>query len=114
MERTPAEHGGRCVKTPKSLGIVWVCVCCYVAHRDGEDEGCDHCGYEPLSKIGDCEVTTGMAYDEHESECLHKTLGWDVPGAYECDCERRSFSQSPCEGCGNHLGGERNALTLWQ
>jgi hypothetical protein len=111
------------------IGTIWVCVCCYLSHANGEccsndDHGGD--GIEPLSAIEPgYNVTIGMGWEDHTDECLthivrelqdkFPDMEWpDVPDDYECDCEQNTFSRSRCEGCGSYLHGERHALTLWK
>jgi hypothetical protein len=31
----------------------------------------------------------------------------------ECECEQTTFSWSPCDVCGSHLGGAREAVVFW-
>ncbi len=93
-----------------SLGTVWVCDCCLFA-REGDGDGCDGnggCQGEPWKSIADGHsVTFGMFSEEHA--CGRE----DGATVEECDCERRTFSWSSCEGCGSGLGGSRHAYTLW-
>ena len=35
-------------------------------------------------------------------------------GESECDCERWGFSSRVCDGCGSHLAGAREALSIAQ
>lgn len=102
----------------KSYGTIWVCVCCVLTHANGEccaDDQHGGDGIVPLSSIGDgFHVASGMARDEHEDECLHRTMGDDAPSDYECDCGTCTFSTSQCEGCGSWLHGERHAVTLFK
>jgi hypothetical protein len=121
------DRSGRTLRvTPDRLMLVngtrptvalWVCVCCFIAHVNGD--GCP-CGDDeeqhPAGLMGEfegMEVTTGMLYSEHESDCLFRTMGGDTPGNYECECETINFSHSPCDGCGTHLYGERHAVGGW-
>lgn len=70
-------------------------------------------------------VAVGMTWRDHADDCLTHVIHdlgerfpdveWpDVPGDYECDCEKDSFSRSQCEGCGSCLHGERHAMTLFK
>lgn len=118
------------------LGLVWVCRCCMLAHCNGECCA-DHEGPEPLSTMAhnfgwsiavdstgvtapfrQYTWTAGLLPDEHADDCLIKVYGdrqhSDVPGDYECECDRRTFSRSSCDGCGIREEGERYALTLWR
>lgn len=102
----------------ENYGTIWVCQDCMLHEANGECGGChsDH-GHdrEPLSAIGDdFHVAMGMAYAEHEEDCLFRTQGDDAPDSYECECERNTFSTSQCEGCGSYLHGERHAMTLFK
>lgn len=87
---------------------LWVCIDCMLTQANGEcNPDPDR---EPLSLIDDGdEITLGMMFEEHADGC---TIADRAPD-YECDCERREFSQSSCDGCGSHLHGERHAMTLW-
>lgn len=63
-----------------------VCVCCMLAHANGECCAEDH-DYEPLSKIP---ATADLSM---------KDESWD-------------FDTSDCDGCGSPLHGERHAMFL--
>lgn len=95
---------------------VWVCEDCLLHHANGECDTCfsegGHGDSRPLSLLSD-RATLGMAREEHSEDCLFHTMGSDVPGDYECDCEQTIFSKSPCEGCGSFLYGARYAMTEW-
>lgn len=101
----------------EALGAIWVCTTCYLAHNGmlEDDDSETAPDREPLSIVGDdVDITAGLLYSEHDSDCLRRSLEGDAPGDYECECERREFSWSSCEGCGSSLGGSRYALTLWK
>lgn len=93
------------------LRTIWVCQCCMLSHANGEccaedSHGGD--GMHPLSLIGAAEsVTMGLLAEEHQDECTEEDR------EEGCECDRRTFSWSSCEGCGSALGGDRYALTLW-
>lgn len=97
--------------------VIWVCTCCMFREALGECCADDiHAGdsREPLSAIGPGDsVTLGMGWQEHHEQCEAYTTKGTPASDYECDCERRPFSWSACEGCGSRLGGERHAMTLW-
>lgn len=97
--------------TDTIIGTIWVCVDCLLTHANGEcGESPDR---EPLSLIGDgYSVTLGMLVEEHDDLCRVGYIG--DSDTYECECDRREFSRSGCEGCGSNLDGERHALTLWE
>lgn len=112
----------------KSYGLIWVCACCMYSHANGEccaDDQHGGDGIEPLSSIGlPFTVSMGMGWEDHDDECLTHIINdlkarfpdvdWpDVPGDYECECEKNTFSRSQCEGCGSWLHGKRYAFTLW-
>jgi hypothetical protein len=79
---------------------------------DSDSHGGDN--REPLSAIeAPYSVSLGMAREEHAEDCLFRTEGDNAPGDYECECERNTYSTSPCKGCGSYLHGERHAMTLW-
>jgi hypothetical protein len=102
---------------PENYGTIWVCVCCMLAHANGEccdneQHGGD--GHEPLSAIeAPFTVAMGMAYEEHAEDCETRIQN-GAPDNYECDCERNTYSTSRCEGCGSYLHGERQAMTLFK
>ena len=93
---------------------MWVCQCCMLSHANGEccaddEHGGD--GIAPWSEVNylaGYTVTMGMLDEEHE---CHDDNGTRPD---ECDCERREFSKSRCDGCGSWLHGSRYAFTLWQ
>jgi len=89
--------------------VHWVCVDCYFTHHGVfEVDAHGTPDREPLSLIDEAaEVTAGMVFDEHE---CGRENGEEID---ECDCERIEFSSSSCDGCGSHLAGSREALTVW-
>jgi hypothetical protein len=96
---------------------LWVCIDCYLDHHGLRDED-DPPRDDTLSLIDDgAEVSTGLVADEHEADCpvwLGDPNRPDVPVAgAECECERRDFTWTACQGCGSTLGGSREALTVW-
>lgn len=96
-------------ETAKHTATLWVCVDCYMAHHGLLET---EMGYEPThAPLGllepDSDVTAGLMWAEHECD----RASWD--DGDECSCEHQTFSWSPCEGCGSHLGGSREALTTW-
>lgn len=90
----------------------WVCTCCLFAHAADGCDDCDHDGFEPLSEIpATADASLGLRSEDHADDCLRRTGDRDsVPDDYECDCDRREFSQSSCDGCGKDLHGTREAL----
>lgn len=90
-------------------GTIWVCTCCALEHANGEccpdeDHGGD--GVAPWSAVDDrYRVYMGLSREEHDEGC--------VPDD-ECDCERREFSSSSCDGCGSYLAGSRYAFGLYR
>lgn len=97
-------------------GTLWVCQCCMLAEANGEccadnEHGGD--GIAPWSDVDFARfaVWMGLAYSEHEDGCVLRETG-ERPNDYECDCERREFSSSRCEGCGSWLAGYRHAFGL--
>lgn len=97
----------------RSLGNIWLCVDCTMAHANGEydpDRSADL--PEPLSAIGEAySVTLGLLAVEHHEECPVRLTG--DHNAAECDCERIEFSTWRCDGCGDTHHGSRYAATLW-
>jgi hypothetical protein len=88
----------------------WVCVDCYYAHNGIAFRGNPDC--LPLSLITG-EVTSGLVSAEHNTPCgSFDSAGGDFLGG-ECECEQIIFTWAPCDGCGSHLGGGRDALTVW-
>lgn len=96
----------------------WICIHCYIHLVNGDctqPENChpvqcwalhpdvDH----PLYLFRGMPVTPGMLDSEHE---CGRENGEEVD---ECDCERREFSTSTCDGCNSSLHGEREAVTGW-
>jgi hypothetical protein len=102
----------------ETYGPIWVCVCCVLMTANGECCASDEHGgdsAEPLSSIGpEFHAVPGMGFDEHDSECLRRTMGGKAPDDYECDCETNTYSTSQCQGCGSYLHGERHAMTLFK
>ena len=92
----------------------WVCVDCYVSANDPhsrEELGAPAPDREPLNMIGEGEeVTTGMMWADHIDPAGCEAAFRVAAG---CDCDRRDFSWTPCDGCGSTLGGSRDALTVW-
>lgn len=109
----------------KDLGTYWVCGNCLFVHANGvdlryeSDHGMDYDPEinpspepEPWGLLREGErPAMSMGWEYHSEEC-HRFLsqGADTD---ECDCEVRDFSTSACEGCGNHLHGERHAMTVF-
>lgn len=82
--------------------IIWVCQRCMLIHANGECCAEDH-EHEPLSDIPTtADLSMGLSNEDHAEDC----------GEQECECERRSFDTSACEGCGSPLHGERFAMFL--
>jgi hypothetical protein len=99
-------------RNSENTDTLWVCVDCYFAHHGAEDDPSHTPDCEPLNLVPEsADVTSGMFWEQHE--CLPDTEWDDVPADHECECEQRSFSSSRCQGCGSHLGGAREALTVW-
>jgi hypothetical protein len=76
---------------------------------------------------GTVEIRAGGFRDAMESALWHPAVpagAWAVMArghdletepdrGGDCDCERRSFSWSPCDVCGSNLGGTRDAVVFW-
>lgn len=115
---------------------IWVCNCCMLSISNGECcEGHNANNGEAFTTTvhysahfyaGTDEITTpavwglwdSMEYDvsmggEHADGCPN---GPDSPtrGEQDCDCEIIPFSDTPCEGCGSTLHGERHAFTVFK
>lgn len=104
---------------------IWVCHDCTMMLANGERmEGADR---EPLGLLTAADVTLGMLADEHHDDCdLRNSYAaretenlFGLPERteiHECnlECEVNGFSWQPCEGCGSTLGGDRDAVTVWE
>jgi hypothetical protein len=98
-----------------------VCQDCLLASANGEpvpwESGSSE--PEPLSNVdygaGE-EISLGWLLEWHDDQCPNRIEQRSNPGKYfprqECDCEDLGFCQSPCQGCGSSLHGERFAMTL--
>lgn len=91
-------------------GTIWVCTDCMILAANGE-EPLDRPDSEPepwaLWPDSAGETTMGLLREQHECD-------YATGGEYgDCDCERREFSWSDCDGCGSRLGGARYAYTYW-
>lgn len=91
----------------------WCCIDCRILEANGD--GPAEMSEDDLATweagraaiIGDAQITLGMLAEYHECTDDDGTI------ADECECERNSFSWSPCDMCGSNLGGERAAFTFW-
>jgi len=96
------------------IGTIWVCQCCMLDHANGEccaDDQHGGDGIAPWATLAaDEHVTMGLLTDEHDEECPRRAGDREA----ECDCERREFSTSQCEGCGSWLAGDRYAFAAWR
>jgi hypothetical protein len=94
------------------LGTIWLCECCTMVLANGThfDGDCRE-PHEPLSVIGEADITLGMLWSEHDEACPNREANEWVA---ECDCEIREFSPAWCDGCGSRLAGTRHAATLWK
>lgn len=88
--------------TATAQGTLWVCEDCYLVAAGYDEHELGRPVGDALSLLGDAEFTLG---GPHEDDC---------DGEGDCNCERREFSWSRCEGCGSTLGGIREALTWWE
>jgi hypothetical protein len=92
---------------------VWACIDCYMLHCNGEtDPNMTETETEEFLEryargTEGTEVTAGMLAEFHDCTDDDGNL------ADECECERMTFSWSPCGICGSNLGGSRDAVTLW-
>jgi len=111
--------------------LIQVCVNCMLHHANGECGGChdDVHGHdcEPWSAVDFAthDVTMGIGTEDHSENCIVYVLNdlkarfpdltWpEVPGDYECDCARDTYSTSQCDGCGSWLHGPREGFYLWE
>lgn len=95
---------------------LWACQCCTLVMANGEccdsqhDYDDSRHDKEPLSTIPrGCDASLGLFALEHSEDCSNNP---EWIGA-ECDCERREFTWSTCDGCDSNLGGSRNAFVIW-
>jgi len=89
-------------------GTIWVCQCCMLSHANGECCPDDSHGGDGIAPWATFDFTRfhawmGLSREEHAEGC-------DPEGEWDCDCDRRSFSRSRCEGCGSWLAGYRHAF----
>jgi hypothetical protein len=96
---------------PRETLTLWVCLDCHYAHHGLEDESDHTPDREPLSLVGDGDLSAGMDWDAHDCSNAVDIDPW--AGPVECECEHVTFSWSHCDGCGSTLGGAREALTYW-
>lgn len=90
----------------------WVCEDCYMGSQGYADESDRTPDREHMSLVPEtAEVTAGLW--PHEDDCPNVENGEWI-GSTDCECERIEFTWSSCDGCGSHLGGSRNALTVWE
>ena len=90
----------------------WVCVDCNAAVAGISDHEAGKRLPEPFK--GDesvVQVVNGL------SDCHHFGIDWHnwpehVTDEHAEQCETRTFDTSPCEGCGDHLAGTRQAVTI--
>lgn len=92
----------------ESCGTIGVCADCLHSDANGEyspDRPADL--PEPWSAIpfGYLALSGG----EHSDSCDEETRESDG-----CDCDDRGFTQSSCDGCGDHHHGDRFAYTLFR
>jgi hypothetical protein len=101
--------------TPAGSG--WVCVDCLFLLANGETnpEWSEAETAEFLARFAERNpagsVTLGLGREEHDCRDSNGETEGDRGG--ECECERNSFSWSPCDTCGSSLGGQRDAVTFW-
>lgn len=57
-------------------------------------------------------LTPGLTVDKHADACK---IAWATDGSMpdECECERTTFTHSPCDICRRPLAGDREAFTYW-
>jgi hypothetical protein len=93
----------------------WCCVDCLMLLANGETptEMSETETAEYLARVaqhtGERDVTLGRMLGEDGCECED----WDCDTHHE-GCEQNTFSSSPCDVCGSHLGGSRDAVTFWK
>ena len=116
MTGTNTTTSTRTIRTVSTVGSTgWCCVDCLMSLANGEPHP-DEAKFD--AGVGGAEVTLGMVGDEHSEDCevfvFDSETGvrvWD--GSFECECELRGFSWSPCDVCGSRLGGSRHAVTFF-
>lgn len=109
---------------------LWFCIDCRDFYHFGNEveflgEKKPLCLIENVSKIGD-----GLPPAEHHADCDYRNSmlaieceemcgvpdGEEPTEQFECnlDCEYRTFSDRPCDGCSSTLAGGRFAFTQFQ
>lgn len=94
-------------------GYGWCCVDCLFMLANGEVESWDEWETEAWRqtvayRLGDVNVGLG---GRHSDDCPNVDPddgSWN--GEDDCYCERDEFSWRPCDVCGSHLGGSRDAV----
>jgi hypothetical protein len=65
-----------------------------------------------VSACVDCVMCIEYGASEHNSEFKSGMLWWEAKSAYILTYEGEYFSWSPCDICGNTLGGSRHDVAL--
>jgi hypothetical protein len=91
----------------------WVCVDCMAAVAGITAHEAGH--PLPVPFEGDDSVVD--AVNGSTEDCEHRSVDWhEWPERYHDEhteeCETRTFSHSPCEGCGDTDAGSRHAVTI--
>ena len=110
-------------RLPTTDRTAWVCIDCAAAVAGISDHEAGKRLPEPFA--GDRSVVRMV--NGTTEECRHRrpqprpgrwrVIDWhDWPEAWHDEhaeeCETRTFDTSPCEGCGDHLAGTRQAVTI--
>ena len=90
-----------------------LCVCCTLAHANDDTCDCPPDAHPTglLGALDGYDISLGGLDSEHycddPAECR------DNLAEYGEGCERDTFSRVPCDGCGSHHEGYRQAATAW-
>lgn len=99
-------------RLPTTDRTAWVCVDCSAAVAGITDHEAGKRLPEPFA--GERSVVRAV---NGLSDCHHFEIEWSnwpepVVDEHAEECETRTFDTSPCEGCGDHLAGTRQAVTI--
>lgn len=99
-------------RLPTTDRTAWVCIDCSAAVAGITDHEAGKRLPEPFAEDRSVvRVVNGLA------DCHHFEIEWanwpeHVVDEHAEQCETRTFDTSPCEGCGDHLAGTRQAVTI--
>lgn len=113
---TTTESGSTMLPTPTpttapELHFGWCCVDCLMLLANGDTPPHMSEAETAAWLAGIDRRADGGSWDlggEHVDGCT----AWD--DGTDCYCETIEFSRSPCDVCGSHLGGSRDAVHWWR